>query len=64
MSAQSASIASEPVQDGWSMDKRGYIQGGYDTPIFLKAKRIFNSRKTFLKTIDKNIKQSQKAMNV
>lgn len=31
---------------GWSVDSRGYIHGGFDTPVFLEAKRRFNSSKT------------------
>ena len=31
---------------GWAVDNRGYIHGGFDTPIFEKSKQKHNSRLT------------------
>lgn len=31
---------------GWKVDDRGYIHGGFDTPIFIRAKHKHNSRLT------------------
>ncbi len=31
---------------GWQVDRRGYIHGGFDTPIFGRVKQKHNSRLT------------------
>jgi len=31
---------------GWAVDNRGYIHGGFDTPVFAKTKQKHNSRLT------------------
>ena len=41
-----SSSATEVARDGWSVNDRGYIQGGFDTPIVLQAKQRFNSQRT------------------
>lgn len=38
-------VSATPL-DGWSVDNRGYIHGGFETPEFLKVKRQHNSRLT------------------
>lgn len=44
MSNASSDTAERPVD--WSVDNRGYIHGGFDTPIFSKTKQKHNSRLT------------------
>jgi len=39
-------FVSETAPAGWSVDTRGYIHGGFETPEFLKVKRMHNSRLT------------------
>lgn len=39
----------ETPRDDWSIDGKGYIHGGFDTPIFLQAKRKHNSQLTYRK---------------
>lgn len=43
---QEASSGTEETRDGWGVNERGYIQGGFDTPIFLQAKQRFNRLRT------------------
>lgn len=40
------SSGTEAPLDDWSVDSRGYIHGGFDTPIFQIAKKNHNSRLT------------------
>lgn len=44
MVSTSSAIVETPVD--WSVDPRGYIHGGFDTPIFGKVKHDHNSRIT------------------
>jgi hypothetical protein len=44
MQNANSAIAETPVD--WSVDNRGYIHGGFDTPIFGKVKHNHNSRLT------------------
>lgn len=39
-------FVSATAPEGWSVDSRGYIHGGFETPEFLKVKRMHNSRLT------------------
>lgn len=49
----------ESGKDGWSINNRGYIQGGFDTPIFLKAKQRFNSIRTQNRVREKREKKEK-----
>lgn len=46
----------EIPRDGFSVDNRGYIHGGFDTPIFLEVKREHNSRITIARSEQKRKK--------
>jgi hypothetical protein len=41
-----ASSATETPRAGWSVDNRGYIHGGFDTPIFGIVKQKHNAART------------------
>ena len=43
--ARGNSVTVDP-RVGWSVDNRGYIHGGFDTPIFEQSKTKHNSRLT------------------
>jgi hypothetical protein len=43
---------------GWTVDNRGYIHGGFDTPVFEKVKQKHNSAKTRKRDIEKQLKSS------
>lgn len=43
--ARGNSVTVDP-RVGWSVDNRGYIHGGFDTPLFEKTKQRHNSRLT------------------
>lgn len=58
MSDQEKSDTETP-HDGWGVNDRGYIQGGFDTPIFLQAKQRFNSDKTDRKYKEKKLKNAR-----
>ena len=40
------SSATAPRPDDWFVDNRGYIHGGFDTPVFAQAKQKHNARLT------------------
>lgn len=44
MTNASSATVERPVD--WSVDNRGYIHGGFDTPVFGKVKQKHNSRLT------------------
>jgi len=53
MSENNQRSVSATGPDGWSVDNRGYIHGGFDdTPVFLQTKQRFNSMKTASKYAD------------
>lgn len=43
---QMTKSAPSTPRSGWSVDNRGYIHGGQDTPVFSRAKQKHNSRLT------------------
>jgi hypothetical protein len=51
-------------QDGWSVDNRGYIHGGFETPVFMAAKRQHNSALTENKRANKRIERENDELNL
>lgn len=45
---------------GWAVDNRGYIHGGFDTPVFEKSKQRHNSRLTSRRN---KLKSARKSAN-
>lgn len=50
--------------DGWSVDTRGYIHGGFETPIFLKVKQRHNSMVTETKRVNKHREKENDELNL
>jgi hypothetical protein len=46
MTNPSSATVATPAPVGWSVDNRGYIHGGFGTPVFEETKRKYNTART------------------
>lgn len=59
--ANASSVTVDP-NVGWSVDHRGYIHGGFDTPVFQASKQKHNSRLTSRRNKGKKSSQYGKTL--